>query len=489
MVMCTFWIGLGLILQSGYVESFAGDSYGKINVLRLSNNDLNPSRKHVAGAGFFPSAINHTPARSRQVRISPRATTSLHLGIPNLSSLQAVLHSDPSFCLTGILLLSAFGISLERRTVIGKALSAPLATMALALIIANIGVMPFGSPIYSAINRYLVPLAVPMLLYDSDLRRVVRDTGTLLLAFSVGAAATVIGTLVAFPIIPLKSLGSNTGWRVACALAARHIGGAINFVAVAETLKIPASAVSAAIAADNVVVALYFGFLFGISEAGPSGDASALSSIAGDAVVPQVDIGVEGEYAVSSLPAVAVVAASENAISLPTLGIAISTASFLVTAGGILTKALLPAGTSALPLTSVLTVVGATVFPKFFTRIRAAGTALGILCIQMFFATSGVSGSIALVLKHAPTLFAFSALQIAVHFAVLMIAGRGVFGLPPRELFLASNANVGGPTTAAAMAQAKNWDRLVLPALLIGILGYSSATPIALLMHRFAGYC
>jgi uncharacterized membrane protein len=501
MVWCTnvpFWLGLGLILQSRYVQSFAGNNYGKRNVLRRSN-DLNPSTKHVAGVGFFPSALSHEPwrnplttnanARSRRVRLSPRPTTSLHLGMPNLSSVQAVLHSDPSFCLTGILLLSAFGISLERRTVIGKALSAPLATMALALIIANIGIMPFDSPIYSAINRYLVPLAVPMLLYDSDLRRVVRDTGSLLLAFSVGAAATVIATLVAFPIIPLQSLGSNTGWRVACALAARHIGGAINFVAVAETLKIPASAVSAAIAADNVVIALYFAFLFGIAEAGPGGDVSALSSSAGDAVV--VDIGIEGEYdvSVSSLPEVVAdaekadekaVAASENAISLPTLGIAISTASGLVTAGGILTKAILPAGTSAMPLTSVLTVFGATVFPKFFTRIRAAGTVLGILFIQMFFAASGVSGSIALVLQQAPTLFAFSALQITVHFAVLMAAGRGIFGLPPRELYLASNANVGGPTTAAAMAQAKGWDRLVLPALLIGILGYASATAIAL---------
>jgi uncharacterized membrane protein len=45
---------------------------------------------------------------------------------------------------------------------------------------------------------------------------------------------------------------------------------------------------------------------------------------------------------------------------------------------------------------------------------------------------------------------------------------------------LASNANVGGPTTAAAMAQAKDWNQLVLPALLIGILGYAVATAIAL---------
>ena len=46
-----------------------------------------------------------------------------------------------------ILWLSSFGISLERRTVLGKALSAPLATMALALFVANIGLLPFQSPV------------------------------------------------------------------------------------------------------------------------------------------------------------------------------------------------------------------------------------------------------------------------------------------------------------------------------------------------------
>ena len=96
------------------------------------------------------------------------------------------------------------------------------------------------------INRFLIPLAVPLLLFDSDLKRVINDTGTLLLAFGVGAVATIVGTIVAFPIVPLSLLGPDVGWRVACALAARHIGGAINFVAVAETLNVGGSAVSAA---------------------------------------------------------------------------------------------------------------------------------------------------------------------------------------------------------------------------------------------------
>jgi uncharacterized membrane protein len=222
------------------------------------------------------------------------------------------------------------------------------------------------------------------------------------------------------------------------------------------------------VAADNVVVALYFAFLFSIAKHGEP--ESVDSTVEEDPIEPTptiAELAVEQEQGSSS-------------ITLPTLAISVSVASTLVSVGRFLTKAILPAGTSSLPLISALTVVGATLFPKFFSRISETGTALGITFIQMFFATSGAAGSIRMVMQQAPSLFAFSALQIGVHFSILMAVGRGIFRLPQRELYLASNANVGGPTTAAAMAQAKEWKRLVLPALLIGILGYASATALAL---------
>jgi uncharacterized membrane protein len=232
------------------------------------------------------------------------------------------------------------------------------------------------------------------------------------------------------------------------------------------------------VSADNVVVALNFAFLFSIAKPGEQQQQAGLPSAktsesSGDSGEANNDTATIAEMKVEK-------GLGSSSITLSSLAISLSISSTLVTGGSLLTKLILPVGTSSLPLISTLTVLAATAFPDFFARLSETGTALGVIFVQMFFACSGAAGSIRMVFEQAPALFAFSALQIAIHFGFLMASGRGVLRLPSRELYLASNANVGGPTTAAAMAQAKEWKRLVLPALLIGILGYATATALAL---------
>lgn len=55
--------------------------------------------------------------------------------------------TDPTYVLFSTFAISTFGILLESKTTIGKALSAPLATMAMGLLLANLGFIPFSSPI------------------------------------------------------------------------------------------------------------------------------------------------------------------------------------------------------------------------------------------------------------------------------------------------------------------------------------------------------
>ena len=52
-----------------------------------------------------------------------------------------------------------------------------------------------------------------------------------------------------------------------------------------------------------------------------------------------------------------------------------------------------------------------------------------------------------------------------------------------QSLLIASNANIGGPGTAMAMASAMGWSHLLPAAAACGTVGYSSATLIGVALH------
>jgi uncharacterized membrane protein len=80
----------------------------------------------------------------------------------------------------------------------------------------------------------------------------------------MGSLATVLGAVVAFAALEstthcMSGMGSNgDGWKVAAALAAKNIGGGINYVAVANTLGLSPEALAAGITADNFFALVYF---------------------------------------------------------------------------------------------------------------------------------------------------------------------------------------------------------------------------------------
>lgn len=65
----------------------------------------------------------------------------------------------------------------SEKTRVGKELSGALVATLIGLFLSNVGIIPFDSPEYNVVNRYLLPLAVPLLLLSADLRKVIRDTG------------------------------------------------------------------------------------------------------------------------------------------------------------------------------------------------------------------------------------------------------------------------------------------------------------------------
>ena len=168
--------------------------------------------------------------------------------------------------------------SRAEKTKWGRELSSALIATLCGLLLSNVGIIASDAPQYAVVNSYLLPLAIPMLLFSADLQRVLRDTGQLLPVFVVGAAATVLATLAAITIVPLSPLGPN-GWKIAAALCARHIGGAINYVAVTVATNAGQAAVSAGLAADNLICAIYFSSLYALARRIPAEQASVQMSV------------------------------------------------------------------------------------------------------------------------------------------------------------------------------------------------------------------
>ena len=163
-----------------------------------------------------------------------------------------------------IIAAAAFGIYSEYKKWFGK-LSGILVTMISMSILSMIGLTPVASDpkikveVYEIVFSYFIPIAIPMLLFSSNIVKIIRESGKLLLAYILGAIGIVIGSFIAYALI---DLGKESG-ETAGVICATLIGGSVNFIAAAEILNFSSNPLfTATIAVDNFIANLYVLFLF-----------------------------------------------------------------------------------------------------------------------------------------------------------------------------------------------------------------------------------
>ena len=369
-----------------------------------------------------------------------------------------LIPADQHFAvITAILALCALAFASER-TVIGQKVTGTVVVILLAIAAANLGIIPHSAPAYGFIFSYVVPLLIPLFLFQADVRRLAREASRTSLAFLVAALGTVAGVIVAALLLDLSQLGVASELAadrreagIVGLFASTYIGGSVNYAALGEItgLSADASFFSAATAADNLFSAVFL---------------SVIALVPGAHWIARHFV----EHTASEA-----VQVTETVVTPASISYALAAAAGIVAITDLLCWWLeIPSWRYA--VMTLISVGLATAVPQirdWFSGAFEVGVALSF----PFFAAIAAGADIRAMISVAPLLIILVAILLSVHLTVLLVVGRKL-GLTIPELLTASNAAILGATTAPAMAAAKGWHDQVTPGVLVGVLGYALGT-------------
>lgn len=368
---------------------------------------------------------------------------------------------------------AALAIFLEQKYSWASKVTGCILALTFTLILSNLKIIPTEAPVYDAVWSYVVPLAVPMLLFNADIKKIGRDSGRVLIIYLFSGIGTVLGGFVAYFALKNAIPALND---IVPMFVGTYTGGSVNFVAMSQQYKVPGATVSAALVADNLLMALYFFTLMALPTMAVIKKHYKMPLV--NALEQQSESDIEANKTMAAKYwGAKEISLKDIAFTVALSFVIVAVSDKLATLFGDLFKgegavsAILGGllGNKYLLMTTI-TMIIASAFPKQISSIRGSQE-IGTFLIYLFFAVIGAPASIGLILRESPLLLVFALIVVLINLIVSLIFGK-LFKFNIEEIIIASNANVGGPTTAAAMAVSKGWTELIVPALLVGTLGY-----------------
>ena len=388
-----------------------------------------------------------------------------------------------------VMLISvAVSVYLEQTYAWASRISGAVIALIFALVLVNTNIIPPHAELYDDIVwGYVVPIAIPLLLLQTNIVKIWRETGRLLVIFLIGAAGTICGALIGCAILGSAIDGLP---KVAAMMTGSYIGGGVNFTALADAFKVSGTLVSSTIVADNLNMAIYFLIL--LASAGNAFFLRVYTHPLIDAVEKNGESD-EGKTLAAQYWGRKDISLRDIAMCVTYAVVVVTVSKFIgATLGTVIspdanwfTKMCNTFLGSQYVWITLISMIFATFFEKQASSMNGAQE-IGTFFIYMFFFVIGVPASIMEILTNAPLLFVFCLIMVVVNMLFCLIGGK-MLGFALEDILIASNANIGGPTTAAGMAISQGWNALVGPAMLVGTLGYVIGTYLGIIVGSLLG--
>ncbi len=377
---------------------------------------------------------------------------------------------EPIYVATVLCLLVVFSEWLSRRKYFSYLGSALIVILA-AAVLANVRLLPSSQNaprLYDGVFNFVAPLAIFFLLLDVKLKDLRQAGLPMLVLFAIGAAGTMLGAFAGYYLIAPQTHGVEKAFAVAGMFTGTYIGGSVNLNAVALQYGVTKSGTQfAAInAADNIITTIW---------------------IVATLILPRVlqrfwprrlattDDGV----AAAALPA---------ELELPER-ISVSDLSLLLALGlgSLFVSQWLSRLLPALPYVLTLTTFALGLAQVPAVQRLSGAKVLGYFTVLIFLAVVGAYCDLAALIANgsvAGILLAWVTVIVGIHALVIFSIG----GLLRRDwalIAVASNANIGGATSAGVLAVAIGRGDLRLPGILAGSLGNALGTYAGFLLAAF----
>ncbi len=348
----------------------------------------------------------------------------------------------------------------------GRKVGAALIVIIVGALLANFRIVPpagAGGLVYDPIFAVVTPAAIFLILLEANLKALRKAGGPMLIAFGLGAAGTALGVLVAGLLTPARAMLGGNFEALSGMFAGTYIGGSANFNAIALHYGVAreGGVYATAIVVDNIATGVWILItvampllLYRTGLFGKPGERTA--------VAPDAD-----PEAVVAPPLT-----GSLAVALP-LALALTGVVIANLAAGWL-KGLGLAVPSILILTTLALVAAQIPVVARMTLSRP----LGLYGVYVFLIVVGASIDIAALVASGPLglmLMGFVTILMLVH-GVVLITGAQLLKIEPEIVAIASNANIGGATSAVSLAEAFGREDLVLPGVIAGTVGTAIGT-------------